>query len=90
MQTSKLLVSNYTKAFTIYNLQEHLQRAFTKMMCNDTYSQIGYHFFTTRFKDFVFVIFKIQNINGINLNERYWIIQIMIIFMVVVVFHIRF
>jgi hypothetical protein len=45
------------------------------------------HFFTTRFKDFIFAIFQIQNLNGINLSEKYWIIQIMIIFMMVVVFH---
>jgi len=48
-----------------------------------------HHFFTTKFKDFVFAIFQIQNLNGINLIERYWIIQIMINFMMVVVFHIR-
>jgi hypothetical protein len=53
------------------------------------YSQLGYHFFATRLKDFVFVIFQIQTLIEINLSERYWIIQIMIIFMVVVVvFHI--
>jgi hypothetical protein len=45
--------------------------------------------FHHRLKDFVFVIFQMKNLNGINLSEIYWIIQIMIIFMVVVVvFHI--
>jgi hypothetical protein len=51
------------------------------------YSQSGYQFLTIGFKDFIFGIFQIQNLYGINLGERYWIIQIMIIFMVVVIFH---
>jgi hypothetical protein len=54
------------------------------MHCKGAYSQSRYHFFDIGFKDFVFVIF---HLNGINLSERYWIIQIMKIFMVVVVFH---
>jgi len=53
------------------------------------YSQSRYHSFAIGHRDFFFAIFEIQNLNGINLNERYWIIQIMMIFMVVVlVFHI--
>jgi len=59
------------------------------LSCVWAYSQSGHYVFATGFKDFVFAIFQIQNLNGINLNERYWIIQIMIIFMVVVVFHIH-
>jgi len=53
------------------------------------YSQLGYHFFATRLKDFGFAIFQIKNLNGIFWSERYWMIQIMIIFTVVVIFHIH-
>jgi hypothetical protein len=48
--------------------------------------QLGYYFLDIGFKDFVFAIFQIQNLYGINLNEKYWIIQIIQIFMVVVIF----
>ncbi len=34
-----------------------------------------------------FDIFQIQNLHGINSSEKYWIIQIMLIFMVVMIFH---
>jgi len=50
-------------------------------------SQLGYYFLDTWPKDFVFVIFQIKNLHGINLNAKNWIIQIMLIFMVVVIFH---
>ncbi len=63
------------------------QRGKVKHHWGKAYSQSRYHFFTTRLKDFVFAIFEIQNLNGINLSERYWIIQIMITFMVVMDFH---
>jgi hypothetical protein len=43
--------------------------------------------FGHKLKDFVFVVFQILNLHGINLNETYWIIQIMIICMVVVICH---
>jgi hypothetical protein len=56
---------------------------------SQAYSQSKYHFLTTGFKDFIFAIFQIYNLNGINLCEKYWIIQIMIIFMVVMIFHLR-
>jgi hypothetical protein len=60
-----------------------------KVKIKKAYSQSRYHSFAIGLRDFVFAIFEIQNFNGINLNERYWIIQIMMIFMVVVVvFHI--
>jgi hypothetical protein len=39
-----------------------------------------FNFFAIGFKDFVFAIFQIQNLNGIHLSEKYWIIQIMIFF----------
>jgi len=45
------------------------------IVTNRAYSQSSCHFFATRLKDFVFAIFQIQNLNGINLSERYWIIQ---------------
>jgi hypothetical protein len=50
-------------------------------------SQLGYYFLDIWPKDFVFVTFQIKNLHGINLNVRKWIIQIMLIFMVVVIFH---
>jgi hypothetical protein len=52
------------------------------------YSKLGLPFLDKRLKDFVFAIFQMYNLNGTNLSERYWIIQSMIIFMVVVIFHI--
>jgi len=51
------------------------------------HSWLGYYFLYIEFKDFVFVIFQIQNLHEINLNGKYWIIQIILIFMVVVIFH---
>jgi hypothetical protein len=44
-------------------------------------------FFGHKLKDFVFTIFQLLNLHGINLNETYWTIQIMTICMVVVLFH---
>jgi len=51
------------------------------------YSQSRHHLLDIGFKDFVFATLQIYNLNGINLSERYCTIQIMIIFMVVVIFH---
>jgi hypothetical protein len=48
--------------------------------------RLGYYFLDIGLKDFVFAIFQIQNLYGINLNEKYWIIQIIQNFMVVVIF----
>jgi hypothetical protein len=57
------------------------------IMCFKAYSQSRYHFLSTRLKDFVFAIFQIQNLNETNLSERFWISQIIIVFMVVVISH---
>jgi len=48
--------------------------------------RLGYYFLDIGLKDFVFAIFQIQNLYGINLNGKYWVIQIIQIFMVVVIF----
>jgi hypothetical protein len=34
-------------------------------------------------------VFFLLSLHGINLSSKYWIIQIMLIFMVVVIFHLR-
>jgi hypothetical protein len=58
-------------------------------LCKNTraYSQLGYHFLDTKLKDFVSAIFQIYSLHGIIISEKYWMIQIMIICMVVVIFH---
>jgi hypothetical protein len=53
---------------------------------NMGHPRLGYYFLDIGLKDFVFAIFQIQNLYGINLKEKYWIIQIISIFMVVVIF----
>jgi hypothetical protein len=48
---------------------------------------VGVLTFGHRTQGLFLAIFQIQNLHGINLSEKYWIIQIMLIFMVLVIFH---
>jgi hypothetical protein len=59
-----------------------------KELPNKAYLWLGYHFLDIGFKDFSFAIYQTQDLHGVNLSMKIWLIQIMIIHIVVMSFHI--